>query len=143
MLEVGNGGMKENEYRMHMSMWCLLAAPLLAGNDLTQMSPATLAILANPEAIAVDQDSAGVQARRVQQIGPTEVWVKPLADGSKAVGLFNREQGIIPVKVSLKDLGLGPEATARDLWEHKDLGSIKETLSVDVGEHAVVFLRLR
>jgi alpha-galactosidase len=143
MLEVGNGGMKENEYRMHMSMWCLLAAPLLAGNDLTQMSPATLAILANPEAIAVDQDSAGVQARRVQQIGPAEVWVKPLADGSKAVGLFNREQGVIPIKVSLKELGLGPEATARDLWEHKDLGSIKETLSVDVGEHAVVFLRLR
>jgi alpha-galactosidase len=143
MLEVGNGGMKENEYRMHMTLWCLLAAPLLAGNDLTQMSPATLAVIANPEAIAVDQDRAGIQGRRVQQIGPVEVWMKPLADGSKAVGLFNREQGIIPVKVSLKDLGLGQDATARDLWEHKDLGSIKDTLSADVGEHGVVFLKLR
>jgi alpha-galactosidase len=142
MLEVGNGGMKENEYRMHMTLWCLLAAPLLAGNDLTQMSPATFAILANPKAIAVDQDRAGVQARRVQQIGPVEVWMKPLADGSKAVGLFNREQGVVPVKVSLKELGLGPSATARDLWAHKDLGTVKETLSAEVGEHGVVFLKL-
>jgi alpha-galactosidase len=142
MLEVGNGGMKDNEYRMHMTMWCLLAAPLLAGNDLTQMTPATLAILANREAIAVDQDSLGVQARRVLQIGPVEVWVKPLHDGSKAVGLFNREQGVIPVKISLKELGLGPHASARDLWEHKDLPPVSDTLSADVGEHSAVFLKL-
>jgi alpha-galactosidase len=107
------------------------------------MTPATLAILANPEAIAVDQDRGGVQARRVQQIGPVEVWMKPLADGSKAVGLFNREQGVVPVKVSLKELGLGPSAAARDLWAHKDLGTVKETLSAEVGEHSVVFLKLR
>lgn len=142
MLEVGNGGMTDNEYRMHMTVWCLLAAPLLAGNDMTQMTPATLAIVANTEAVAVDQDPAGIQARRIQQIGPVEVWVKPLADGSKAVGLFNREQGSIPVKVSLKDLGLGPAASARDLWEHKDLGSVKDVLSADVGEHGAIFLKL-
>jgi alpha-galactosidase len=142
MLEVGNGGMKDNEYRMHMTIWCLLAAPLLAGNDLTQMTPATLAILANAEAIAVDQDSLGIQARRVRQVGPVEVWVKPLHDGSKAVGLFNREQGIIPVQISLKDLGLGSHVTVRDLWEHKDLPPVSEMLSADVGEHSVVFLKL-
>jgi alpha-galactosidase len=142
MLEVGNGGMKDNEYRMHMTMWCLLAAPLLAGNDLTQMTPATLAILANAEAIAVDQDSLGIQARRVLQVGPVEVWVKPLHDGSKAVGLFNREQGIIPVQISLKDLGLGLHVTVRDLWEHKDLPAVSEMLSADIGEHSVVFLKL-
>ena len=142
MLEVGNGGMKDNEYRMHMTMWCLLAAPLLAGNDLTQMTPATLAILANAEAIAVDQDSLGIQARRVLQVGPVEVWVKPLHDGSKAVGLFNREQGIIPVQISLKDLGLGSHVTVRDLWEHKDLPPVSDMLSADVGEHSVVFLKL-
>jgi alpha-galactosidase len=119
MLEVGNGGMKDNEYRMHMTMWCLLAAPLLGGNDLTQMTPATLTILANPDAIAVDQDPLGIQGRRVLQVAPVDVWVKPLHDGSKAVGLFNREQGIIPVQISLKDLGLGSRATARDLWEQK------------------------
>jgi alpha-galactosidase len=142
MLEVGNGGMKNNEYRMHMTMWCLLAAPLLLGNDLTQITPATLAILANPEVIAVDQDSLGVQARRVLQIGPVEVWAKPLHDGSRAVGLFNREQGTIPIKISLKDLGLRSHATVRDLWEHKDLPPISDTLSADVGEHGVVFLKL-
>ena len=142
MLEVGNGGMKDNEYRMHMTMWCLLAAPLLAGNDLTEMTPATLAILTNPEAIAVDQDPVGIQGRRVMQVGPVEVWVKPLHDGSKAVGLFNREQGIIPVQISLKELGLGSHATVRDLWEHKDLPPVSEMLSADVGEHGVVFLKL-
>jgi len=142
MLEVGNGGMKENEYRMHMTMWCLLAAPLLAGNDLAKMTSATLAILTNPEAIAVDQDALGIQGRRVLQVGPVEVWVKPLHDGSKAVGLFNREQGIIPVQISLKELGLGSHATVRDLWEHKELPSVSEMLSADVGEHGVVFLKL-
>jgi alpha-galactosidase len=142
MLEVGNGGMKDNEYRMHMTMWCLLAAPLLAGNDLTEMTPATLEILTNREAIAVDQDPLGIQGRRVLQVGPVEVWVKPLHDGSKAVGLFNREQGIIPVQISLKELGLGSHATVRDLWEHKDLPPVSEMLSADVGEHDVVFLRL-
>jgi alpha-galactosidase len=100
-------------------------------------------ILANPEAIAVDQDKGGVQGHRVQQIGPVEVWMKPLADGSKAVGLFNREQGVVPVKVRLKELGLGPRATVRDLWARKDLGTIQETLSAEVGEHGVVFLKLR
>lgn len=142
MLEVGNGGMKGSEYRMHMTMWCLLAAPLLAGNDLTQMTPATRSILANPEAIAVDQDPLGIQARRVLQVGPVEVWVKPLYDGSKAVGLFNREQGIIPVQISLSKLGLGSHASIRDLWEHKDLPPVTEMLSVEVGEHGVVFLKL-
>ena len=142
MLEAGNGGMNDNEYRMHMAMWRLLAAPLLAGNDLTEMTPATLAILTNPEAIAVDQDALGIQGRRVLQVGPVEVWVKLLHDGSKAVGLFNREQGIIPVQISLKELGLGSHATVRDLWEHKDLPPVSEMLSADVGEHGVVFLKL-
>ena len=88
MLEVGNGKMNEEEYRTHMSLWCLLAAPLLAGNDLSKMTPETLAILTNPEVIAVDQDPLGIQGHRVAQEGQLEVWVKPLADGSKAVGLF-------------------------------------------------------
>lgn len=76
------------------------------------------------------------------QVGPVEVWVKPLHDGSRAVGLFNREQGTIPIKIKLKDLGLGSHAAVRDLWEHKDLSPISDMLSVDVGEHGVVFLKL-
>jgi len=83
MLEIGNGGMSDNEYRLHMTLWCLLAAPLIAGNDLTVLTPQTLEILTNPEVIAVDQDPAGIQGHRVWQEGPLEIWMKPLADGAR------------------------------------------------------------
>src|SRR5215471_3115353 len=106
MLEVGNGGMQEDEYRTHMSLWCLLAAPLLAGNDLTNMSPTTLSLLTNPELIALDQDPAGIQGHRVAQEGPLEVWVKPLADGSKAVGLFNRSNSDAPLTANFREIGV-------------------------------------
>jgi alpha-galactosidase len=142
MLEVGNGGMKDNEYRMHMTLWSLLAAPLLAGNDLTRMTPETLAILTNPEVIAVDQDRAGIQGRLTYQQGAIAVMVKPLADGSKAVGLFNREQGVITVSVNFKDIGLGDEAEVRDLWQQKRLGTFHGSYSVDVPEHSGVLVRI-
>src|SRR5574337_180961 len=90
MLEIGNGGMSDEEYRTHMSLWSLLAAPLLAGNDLRSMSPAILEILTNREVIAVDQDKAGQQGRRVAQSGEQEIWSRPLADGGQAIGMFNR-----------------------------------------------------
>ena len=90
MLEVGNGGMTEIEYRSHFSMWCILAAPLIAGNDLREMTEATRRILTNEELIAVDQDPAGVQGRRVRKEGDQEIWAKPLHDGSVAVALLNR-----------------------------------------------------
>jgi alpha-galactosidase len=122
MLEVGNGGMKDGEYRMQMGLWSLLAAPLLAGNDLTKMSPETLAILTNREVIAVDQDRLGVQAHRVWEEGPLEIWMKPLADGSKAVGLFNREQGTLNMTVRFRDIGVAEAATVRDVWKSKDVG---------------------
>src|SRR5260370_14911605 len=80
MLEIGNGGMSETEYRTHMSLWSLLAAPLLAGNDLRDVSPAILEILLNKEVIAVDQDKLGKQAARVAKNGDLEVWSRPLAD---------------------------------------------------------------
>src|SRR5207253_3941241 len=81
MLEVGNGGMTDAEYRTHMSLWAILAAPLLAGNDLRNMTPATLQMLTNADVIAVDQDPMGRQGRRVKQDGEREVWLKPLAGG--------------------------------------------------------------
>jgi alpha-galactosidase len=142
MLEVGNGGMKDNEYRMHMSLWSLLAAPLMAGNDLTTMTPATLEILTNPEVIAVDQDPAGVQGLQIYEQGAIVVMMKPLADGSKAVGLFNREQGVVTVTVDFKDIGLKDDAEVRDLWQHKDLGKFHGSYSADVPEHTVVFVRI-
>jgi alpha-galactosidase len=143
MLEVGNGGMKDNEYRMHMSLWCLLAAPLIAGNDLTTMTPQTLAILTNPEVIAVDQDPAGIQGHRVMEQGVIAIMMKPLKDGSKAVGFFNREQGVVTVGVKFSDVGLPEDALVRDLWERKDLGKFHGSFSVDVPEHGVVLVRIR
>jgi alpha-galactosidase len=143
MLEVGNGGMKDNEYRMQMGLWSLLAAPLLAGNDLTKMSPETLAILTNREVIAIDQDRLGVQAHRVWEEGPLEIWMKPLADGSKAVGLFNREQGTLKLTVRFRDIGVADAATVRDVWGSKDLGQFQGSFSADVGEHQMMLLKIR
>jgi alpha-galactosidase len=143
MLEIGNGGMKPEEYRMHMSLWCLLAAPLITGNDLTQMSPETLAILTNPDVIAVDQDPLGVEGHRVWEEGPLEIWMKPLADGSKAVGLFNREQSTLKITVQFDQIGIGNRATVRDLWARKDLGVFEGSYSADVQQHGVVLIRMK
>jgi alpha-galactosidase len=142
MLEVGNGRMTDVEYKAQMSLWCLLAAPLIAGNDLTRMSPSTLAILTNPEVVAVDQDRLGAQGRRLLAEGPVEVWMKPLADGSKAVGLFNREQGTVRVAVSFPEIGVPGQATVRDLWERKDLGVFGGNFSAEVPEHGALLLRI-
>jgi alpha-galactosidase len=142
MLLVGLGKMSEDENRTQMSLWCLLAAPLLASADLPKMTPQTLAILANPEVIAVDQDPAGVQGHRVAQEGPLEVWMKPLADGGKAVGLFNRGESTMPVTAFFRDLGVGESATVRDLWERKDLGVFKASFTADVPKHGVVLIKV-
>src|SRR5437868_1119355 len=106
MLEIGNGGMSETEYRTHMSLWSILAAPLLAGNDLRNMTPAIREILTNREVIAVNQDKDGKQGQRITKSGNQEVWARPLAGGAQAIGLFNR--GGTPAKIALKwsDLGL-------------------------------------
>ena len=143
MLEVGNGGMNHDEYLTHMSLWVLLAAPLLAGNDLSKMTPETVEILTNKEVIAVDQDSKGVQGRRVSQEGPLEVWAKPLADGSIAVGLFNRGESVNPVTVNFKDVGIKKAAQVRDLWRHQDFGSQNGRYSTDVPRHGAVLLKIK
>jgi len=143
MLEVGNGKMNKDEYRTHMSLWCLLAAPLLAGNDLSKMTPDTLAILTNPEVIAVDQDAFGIQGHRVAQEGQLEVWVKLLADGSKAVGLFNRGESVMPVTAYFRDVGIGDAALVRDLWEKRDLGVFNSSFTAQVPTHGVVLLKVK
>jgi alpha-galactosidase len=143
MLEVGNGGMTDDEYRTHMSLWSILAAPLIAGNDLATMGPQTLAILTNPEVIAVDQDPLGVPGHRVMQEGPLEVWMKPLADGSRAVGLFNRGWGAMQVTVSFRDVGLGDSAKVRDLWARKDSGRFQVTYTSLVPQHGAVLIKVQ
>lgn len=143
MLEVGNGGMNEDEYRTHMSLWAILAAPLMAGNDLTQMTPYTVELLTNPEVIAVDQDPLAKQGHRITQEGPLEVWMKPMADGSKAVGLFNRQYTTDPMEVDFSDLGISGRATVRDLWLKKDLGVFEDKYRTYVPAHGVVLLRIK
>ncbi|HEX3367358.1 glycoside hydrolase family 27 protein, partial [Phenylobacterium sp.] len=141
MLEVGNGGMTPVEYRTHMSLWALLAAPLLAGNDLTKMTPDTLAILTNREVVAIDQDPAGRQGDRVTAEGPLEVWAKPLSRGGKAVGLFNLSDQPSYVEVNYADLGIRTLVATRDVWAAKDLGKLRSYRVLVMG-HGVVLLRL-
>ena len=143
MLEVGNGGMKDDEYRTHMGLWCLLAAPLIAGNDLAAMTPVTKEILTNPEVLALDQDAAGIQGHRVSEEGPLEVWMKPLADDSKAVGLFNRGTYDAPIAVRFSEIGIDKGATVRDLWARRDVGRFDSAYGAIVPKHGVVLLRLR
>ena len=142
MLEVGNGGMKRDEYRTHMALWALLAAPLLAGNDLRSMSPETKELLMNSEVLAVDQDAKGVQGHRVWQEGPLEIWAKPLAEGSTAVGLFNRSESATKMTLDFKSIGAPASAKLRDLLDHKDLGTVQNSYSAEVPTHGVVLVKV-
>ncbi|PYV73085.1 MAG: alpha-galactosidase [Acidobacteria bacterium] len=143
MLEVGNGGMNEDEYRTHFSLWAMLAAPLIAGNDLTKMTPYTVEILTNREVIAVDQDPAGKQGFRIAQEGPFEVWMKPMADGSRVVGLFNRQRTVEQMTVNFSQIGIHSVATVRDLWLKKDLGTFSGKYSAYVPSHGVVLVKIK
>ena len=145
MLEVGNGGMTNTEYRSHFSLWSILAAPLLAGNDLRSMTPEIHDILTNKEVIAVDQDALGSQGRRVAKNGDSEVWVKQLKDGSRAVVLFNRASTSQEIGVSWEELGYPGHfsAAVRDLWQHKDLGKFSGKFSATVESHGVVMVTVR
>ena len=142
MLEIGNGGMTEDEYRTHMSLWSILAAPLLAGNDLREMPQATKDILLNKEVIAVDQDGLGKQGRRVSQSGEQEVWVRELSGGAKAVAMFNRGGDAAQMKVKWSDIGFSGSPKVRDLWAHKDVQVNGSEESVSVPGHGVVLLRV-
>jgi alpha-galactosidase len=142
MLEIGNGGMNETEYRTHMSLWSILAAPLLAGNDLRQMSPGILEILTNAEVIAVNQDREGKQGSRISKEGDREIWSRELTGGALAVGLFNRSDEAAKMQVTWKQLGVKGTPYVRDLWLHKDVSASDEGYEAMVPAHGVVMLRL-
>lgn len=151
MLEVGNGGMTADEYRAHFSLWAIMAAPLITGNDLRTMTEETKAILLNAEVIAVDQDPLGIQGtKRLDRGSGTQIWVKPLVDGSRAVAVLNLNDREANVAVRWADVGLpAGAATVRDLWAHADLPTHTDTgkntnerLSVKVPAHGVAMLRL-
>lgn len=154
MLEVGNG-MSENEDRAHFSMWCMLAAPLISGNDLAHMAPETLQILTQKSVIAVDQDSLGVEAFPYSTNGDVEIWFKPLAGGDWAVCLLNR--GKNPEAISFdwskeavtddfsKRSANFPSTTyaLQNLWTGEAAGSTATALNAKVPGHDVLMLRLK
>ena len=139
MLEIGNGGMTLDEYKTHMSLWAILAAPLLAGNDLTKMTAGDLAILENRDAIAIDQDPLGKQGDRVSAVGPYEVWTKPMTNGRKAIALFNRGELAHAMTVNLRGLGVSQKARIYDVWANMELQP-KGVLTMNVPKHGVVLL---
>ncbi len=145
MLEVGNGGMNKEENRAHFSMWALLSAPLLAGNDLANMSADTREILLNKEVIAVDQDVMGLQGRRVKKMGDLEVWSKQLADGGRAVALLNRSDKAATISADWTDIGYPTTVSAavRDLWAKKDVGRKSGSYSAEVPSHGVVMVTVK
>jgi alpha-galactosidase len=144
MLEVGNGGMTPAEYRSHFSLWAMMAAPLMAGNDIANMDETTRSILLNKEVIAVDQDRLGVQGRRVAKDGDREIWVKPLADGGRALLLFNRGEQPAKIRATAEQLGIQPGAKAkvRDLWAYKDLPRWSGAIEATVEPHGIAMYRI-
>jgi alpha-galactosidase len=142
MLEIGNGHMSDTEYRTHISLWSMLAAPLIAGNDLRDMSQAIHDILCNREVVAIDQDREGKQGRRASKSGDQEIWVRELAGGEHAVALFNRGGDSASMTVKWAELKLKARG-ARDLWEHRDVALEGAEYSATVPSHGVVLLRVR
>ena len=144
MLEVGNKSLTMEESKAHFSLWCLLSAPLMAGNDLRSMAPETKAILTNPEIIALDQDPLGKQGTKVRDDGEFEVWSKVWAVGSRGVVLFNRGPSEARIAFSWTEIGYPVRLSAKvkDLWLHKELGKFKGGFGATVPSHGVVVLRV-
>ena len=132
-----------NEQYAHVSLWALVAAPLIFSGDITRLDDFTLALLTNDEIIDVDQDPLGKPGRRVAKSGDLEVWVREMEDGSKAVGLFNRSEGLAEVAALWADIGVQGGQVVRDLWRQKDLGVHKDSFTAYVARHGVVMVRMR
>jgi len=154
MLEVGNG-MSVNEDRAHFSLWCMLAAPLISGNDLRHMSPETTAILENKGAIAINQDSLGIEAFVYSATNGVEIWFKPLAGGDWAMCVLNRNKDAQKISFDWKNENVTDSFSSRDtafatttyavqdLWTEKDAGTTQEPLTAEIPGHDVLLLRLK
>jgi alpha-galactosidase len=146
MLEVGNGGMTQEEYKSHFSLWAMMAAPLIAGNDIPHMTPEIRSILLNKEIIALDQDPLGKQGHRVHKQGDLEVWARELAGGNRAVLLLNR--GTAPADISFDWAELGYPArltaTVHDMWKATDVAKTDSTYTAhNVPPHGVVVFSIK
>ena len=144
MLEVGNGDLTYDENVAHFSLWCILAAPLMLGNDVRNMSDEVLEIITNKEVIAVNQDPLGRQGEKVKDEGDFEVWSKELNDGSRAVVMFNRSEHEAEMSFDWNIIGLPQdlEFTVRDLWRKKDVGEFTGSYDAVVPSHGVVMVRV-
>jgi alpha-galactosidase len=131
-----------NEQYTHVSLWCLLAAPLIFSGDMTRLDEFTLSLLTNDEVIEIDQDPLGRQANRVAQDGDGQVWAKDMEDGSKAVGLFNTGEIETKVVARWSDLGLEGRQRVRDLWRQQNVGTFEDRFEAKVPRHGVVLVRL-
>ena len=131
-----------NEQYTHISLWCLLASPLLIGCDMTKLDDFTLSLLSNDEVLAVDQDPLAQQASRVADDGLQQVWAKDMEDGSKAVGLFNLSRSDVKVVAKWSELKLTGKQRVRDLWRQKDLGEFSDQFETTVPPHGVVLVRM-
>jgi alpha-galactosidase len=145
MLEVGNKSLTLIECRAHFSMCCMLAAPLIAGNNISTMNSDIRDILTAPEIIAVNQDVLGIQGTRVRNEAGLQVWQKPLNDGSVAVALLNVTTSSADITVTLEEIGLskGVASSVRDLWNRKDLSQITDAYKIPVEAHGVVVLKIK
>jgi len=142
-----NGGtaptpLTPNEQYSHVSLWCLLAAPLIFSGDMTRLDDFTLNLLTNDEILDVDQDALGLPGYRVSKEGDNEVWMRKMEDGSIAVGLFNRGEFGDTVVARWKDLGVKDPQRVRDLWRQKELGTFNNEFSSSISRHGVTMIRL-
>jgi alpha-galactosidase len=131
-----------NEQYSHVSLWCLLAAPFIFSGDITRLDDFTLNLLTNDEVIEVDQDPLGRPGRRVAKDGDLEVWARPMEDGSLAVGLFNRGEGLKAIEAKWEDMGISGPQKVRDLWRQRDVGVCESKFGAYVARHGVVLVRL-
>jgi len=131
-----------NEQMLHLALWSLQAAPLFIGADLSKLDPLTLALLTNDDVLDVDQDPLGKAAHRVWSQGRLEIWARPLADGTAAVGLFNR--GLAPnnITVPWNLIGRTGVQKVRDLWQRRDVGPARDSFTATVPRHGVVFIKV-
>jgi len=144
MLEVGNGKLSLAENRSHFSMWAMLAAPLLAGNDLPNMKPEIKDILTNRDVIAIDQDSLGKQAGHIYSNGEVEVWARDLKDGAKAIAILNAGSDVYsthPFHLDLAKLGLHGSQKAKDLWTGKEI-ELTNNMPLELASHDILLVRI-
>jgi alpha-galactosidase len=145
MLEVGNGDLTSDESRAHFALWSMLAAPLMAGNDLRTMTDDVREILTAPEIVAVDQDPRGKQGRRIRRDGEIEIWTRDLAtDGQRAIGVLNRGSEKREVRIALEDIGMDPRTPARvrDLWQRADIGEARDEILVTTSANSATILSI-